>query len=100
MPWMYCSVWCMEIGQLSVVVGHLLVGIRLCVAASKWTANAAVLSHTPEMDGDQERCRQGNRDAVQNVKPVQCFLAYEAGAQQSKPGVGGVGDHVDAADRQ
>ncbi len=46
------------------------------------------------------RNRQRNRDAVQNVKPIQRLFADEARTEQTKARIASVGDHVDAPDRQ
>ena len=52
------------------------------------------------MNRQQQRHRQRNRDAVQNVKPVERFFADVPRTEQREPRIGGVGDHVDAAERQ
>src|SRR5262245_11797226 len=66
----------------------------------KWSADAAVFAHPPEVNRQEQRSRQRDGDTMEDVKAVERFFADETRAEQAKARVGGVGNHVDAVDRQ
>src|SRR5262249_13085731 len=61
----------------------------------QWSANAAVLAHAPEMDGDEDGDGQRNGDAVQHVKAQQRLAADKASAQQDEARIGAGMDERD-----
>ena len=50
----------------------------------KGSADSTVFSNSPKVNGKQHCGRERNRDAVQNVKPVERFFADEARAKDDR----------------
>src|SRR5439155_9986500 len=63
-------------------------------------ADTAILADTPEMDGDEQGRRQGDGDAMQDIKSQERIPAHKAPAQENKARIAPRMDQIHISDTE